>query len=370
MSGERLTFLATSRDTGGAYARVLFTLPPRGAGTPRHLHTTFSERFEVVSGRLNVAFEGDEPPIVLSPGESVSVPPYTVHRFCNGTDEETVFEAEVRPPGGFEVFMRASFGLVRDGRTSRGVPHNPLELGLLMQPADVFLPGLPVPVQKAVFGVLASAARHLGYETRFLQYADPDAREDGTGGAADAADRGTLEKACGVASRKADERARGLAAVVGGVSLGIGLALAFAPRSSAASLGWADRAFGPHGRRGRPDHRTGAPARPWPRTMDAGTGPAERGPLRRLRVDPGDRYTPPGSGVGRAPGNVCPHLYRLSSGTAAPERRAQGSGAWGIGGRSVPKGLGSVGMEPRRGSNCLDGRAASYSPATIFMTSS
>lgn len=242
MSGERLTFLATSRDTGGAYARVLFTLPPRGAGTPRHLHTTFSERFEVVSGRLNVAFEGDEPPIVLSPGESVSVPPYTVHRFCNGTDEETVFEAEVRPPGGFEVFMRASFGLVRDGRTSRGVPHNPLELGLLMQPADVFLPGLPVPVQKAVFGVLASAARHLGYETRFLRYADPDAREDGTGGAADAADRGTLEKACGVASRRADERARGLAAVVGGVSLGIGLALAFAPRSSAASLGWGDRA--------------------------------------------------------------------------------------------------------------------------------
>ena len=238
VSGERLTFLATSRDTNGAYTRVRFTLPPRGAGTPPHLHTTFAEHFEVVSGRLNVAFGGDEPPTVLSPGESICVPPYTVHRFWNGTDEETVFDAEVRPSQGFEAFMRASFGLARDGRTGRGVPRNPLELGLLMQPADVFLPGLPVPVQKAAFGVFASAARYLGYETRFLRYADPGAREDGTGGEAD---RELHGRAYGTASRKAEERARGLVVIVGGVSLGIGLALAFAPRSSAAALGWGDR---------------------------------------------------------------------------------------------------------------------------------
>ncbi len=235
VSGERLTFLATSRDTGGAYTRVRFTLPPRGAGTPPHLHTKLSECFSVVSGRLSVAFgRGGEPPVVLAPGESASVPPYTVHRFWNGTDEETVFEAEVRPSGEFEAFMRASFGLARDGRTNRGgVPRNPLDLGLLMQPADVFLPGLPVPVQKAVFGALASAARRLGYETRFDRYADSVVREDGMGGVAG---RAILEEAHGVVLRKVDERARGLAVVVGWVSLGMGLALTLAPRSSAASF--------------------------------------------------------------------------------------------------------------------------------------
>ncbi len=239
VSGERLTFLATSRDTGGAYTRVRFTLPPRGAGTPAHLHTTLSERFEVVSGRLCVALGGGEPPLVLAPGESAFVAPYTVHRFWNGTDEETVFEAEVRPPGGFEDFMRSSFGLARDGRTSRsGIPRDPLELGLLMQPADVYLPGLPLRAQTAVFGTLASAARVLGYETSFRRYADPGASEDGAGGAVE---RASLGGVYGVVPCKADERVRELAAVVGWVSLCMGLALTLKPHASAAFLGWGDR---------------------------------------------------------------------------------------------------------------------------------
>ena len=205
VTGERLTFLAALRETDGAYTRVRFTLPPRGSGTRPHLHTTLSERFEVVSGRLSVSLEG-APPFELARGESACVPPYTVHRFWNGTDEETVFEAEVRPPGGFEAFMRASFGLARDGRTGRGgVPRNPLELGLLMQPADVYLPGVPVPAQKAVFGALASAARRLGYETRFRRYADRGTREDGTGGTASGANLTLLDRAYGVALRKVDE---------------------------------------------------------------------------------------------------------------------------------------------------------------------
>lgn len=242
VTGERLTFLATSRETDGAYTRVRFTLPPRGAGTRPHLHTTLSERFEVVSGRLTVSL-GGEPPFELAPGESASVPPYTVHRFWNGADEGTIFEAEVRPSGGFEAFMLASFGLARDGRTGRvGVPLHPLDLGLLMQHADVYLPGLPVPAQKAVFAALASAARRLGYEMRFRRYADHGGREDGTGGAADATNLTVFKHAYGVASRKLDERARGLAAVVGWVSLGMGLALTLAPRSSATALGWGDRA--------------------------------------------------------------------------------------------------------------------------------
>ncbi len=236
VSGERLTFLATSRETGGAYTRVHFTLPPRGRGTRAHLHTTLSESFEVISGRLNVSLEGTEPPLVLWPGQSASVPPYTVHRFWNATDEETVFQAIVRPSGGFEAFMRTSFDLAREGRTTGGgVPRNPLDLGLLMEPADVYLPGLPVPAQKVVFGALASAARRLGYGPSFALCADPSTGEGGSVGA-------TGTKAYGTVLRKIDERAQTLAAGVGWVSLGMGLALTLAPRGSAAQLGWGNRA--------------------------------------------------------------------------------------------------------------------------------
>lgn len=79
-SGEHLTFLATGRETDGAFTRVRFLLPPHGKGTPTHFHTILSERFEVVSGWLNVIVgeaPGSESPLVLGPGESASVPPYT-----------------------------------------------------------------------------------------------------------------------------------------------------------------------------------------------------------------------------------------------------------------------------------------------------
>jgi hypothetical protein len=50
LSGEYLTFLATGRETDGAFTRVRFLLPPHGKGTRAHFHTILSERFEVVSG--------------------------------------------------------------------------------------------------------------------------------------------------------------------------------------------------------------------------------------------------------------------------------------------------------------------------------
>ena len=138
--------------------------------------------------------------------------------------------------------MRTSFGSAGDGRTNpSGVPRNPLELGLLMQPADVFLPGVPVPAQKAIFGALASAARHLGYEARSRGNAAHVTRESGASVTSGASGRTLFQKAHGVASREVDGRARGLAFVVGWISLGMGLALTLAPRASAASLGWGGR---------------------------------------------------------------------------------------------------------------------------------
>jgi mannose-6-phosphate isomerase-like protein (cupin superfamily) len=238
LSGERLTFLARGRETDGAFTRVRFLLPPHGNGTPAHFHTILSERFEVVSGWLNVIVgeaPGSESPLVLGPGESASVPPYTVHRFWNATDEDTVFEAEVRPAGGFEFFMRASFGLARDGKTTKdGVPRNPFELGLLMRPADVYLPGLPVALQRAIFGVLASTARRLGYGPGFDRYADPSASPSGEESVKERRHhKGVHDKAL----EQIDGRVRELTTVVGWVSLGMGLPLTLAPRRSAALLG-------------------------------------------------------------------------------------------------------------------------------------
>jgi hypothetical protein len=79
VTGERLKFLTTGRDTEGKFTRVRFVLPPHGRGTPSHFHTILSERFEVVSGLLHVVVEGtrdgSKSPLILGPGEPSSVPP-------------------------------------------------------------------------------------------------------------------------------------------------------------------------------------------------------------------------------------------------------------------------------------------------------
>lgn len=49
--------------------------------------------------------------------------------------------------------MRTSFALAQDVKTTKGgTPRNPFELGLLIEPADVYLPGPPVAAQRAIFG--------------------------------------------------------------------------------------------------------------------------------------------------------------------------------------------------------------------------
>ena len=50
--------------------------------------------------------------------------------------------------------------------SARGVPTDPLLLGILWERMDGYIVGLPAFVQRLVFGGLASLAHVLGYEKR------------------------------------------------------------------------------------------------------------------------------------------------------------------------------------------------------------
>jgi hypothetical protein len=102
------------------------------------------------------------------------VPLKVRHKFWNATDELTVFEAEIWPADDFEKTLRVADGLAGDGKTSkRGVPKNPLELGLIYQLAQSYQPRMPLPMQKAIAGTLARIARWRGYDPDFPQYTRP-----------------------------------------------------------------------------------------------------------------------------------------------------------------------------------------------------
>jgi oxalate decarboxylase/phosphoglucose isomerase-like protein (cupin superfamily) len=70
VTGERVTFLATAKETNGEYVRIR---------------------------NLDVRVGPKENHLVLAEGESVFVPLNTAHRFWNSSTEPVVFEVEIRP---------------------------------------------------------------------------------------------------------------------------------------------------------------------------------------------------------------------------------------------------------------------------------
>lgn len=165
---DRITILKTAGDTQGAYLLIQVELAS-GGGVLRHYHTTFTERFEVLSGRLAVMLNDEE--IALEAGEAALVPPKAVHRFANTSNAPVVFTTEVRPPRTFEQSLRISYGLAKDGKTmANGIIRNPLLLGLHFQLAETYLPGIPLIVQKAGGGMLAFFGKLLGQDRVLQKY--------------------------------------------------------------------------------------------------------------------------------------------------------------------------------------------------------
>jgi hypothetical protein len=106
---------------------------------------------------------------------SAFVPLNTAHRFWNSSTERTVFEVEIRPARNFEKAIRAQLGLVEDGKTNEeAIPKNILELALLYELSESYVVGMPLSLQKGIFGALARVARWSGYDPEFSKYTKPD----------------------------------------------------------------------------------------------------------------------------------------------------------------------------------------------------
>jgi mannose-6-phosphate isomerase-like protein (cupin superfamily) len=175
VTGDRTTFLATAEETNGELLKYRSEVPAGSPGVPFHYHLAFTERFEVLEGRLDIRLGERENHVVLEPGQSAFVPLDTPHRFWNGSAEPVVFVTEIRPARKMEQSLRAEYGLARDGKTNeKGVPTNIFELALLYALSESYLVGMPQFLQEGVFGALARIARWRGYDPEFSEYTKPN----------------------------------------------------------------------------------------------------------------------------------------------------------------------------------------------------
>jgi quercetin dioxygenase-like cupin family protein len=163
VTGERLHFRKTARETGGAYTLFEATIHPGGTLASAHFHPTQSERFEILAGTLTLWVGGRT--FEANPGDVVLIEPGTPHCFWNKTDADVRFLAKVSPALEIEELLETMYSLAADGKTNRwGIP-NPLRLAVIAnEHFDIVrVPYLPVWIQRLGLALGAPLGRALGY---------------------------------------------------------------------------------------------------------------------------------------------------------------------------------------------------------------
>ncbi len=145
------------------------------------------------------------------------MPLNTAHRFWNSSAERAVFEVEIRPARNFEKALRAHFGLVEDGKTNeKAIPKNIFELALIYELSESYVVGMPLFLQKGIFGALARIARWRNYDPEFSKYTKPDGSVEGRRPPSGEAqlDRGRDTRLYGLASEKSPATLAALTAIL------------------------------------------------------------------------------------------------------------------------------------------------------------
>jgi quercetin dioxygenase-like cupin family protein len=168
VTGERLVFRKTSRETNGEAVVLETFVKPHGFVAAAHVHPHQEERFQILRG--TVGFRLGRKKIVAGPGQRVTVPAGTAHKFWNAGDDEAHFVAEVRPALQFEQLIETMFGLAADGKTNRKGMPNPLRLAVIARHHfdDVRLPFPPAWMQRMGLALGAPVGRLLGYGATYV----------------------------------------------------------------------------------------------------------------------------------------------------------------------------------------------------------
>ena len=167
VTGERIVFRKTSRETGGQAVVIETYVQPNGFVAAAHVHPNQEERFEILSGE--VGFKVGREKTVAGPGQRLVVPAGTPHRFWNAGDGVAHFVCEVRPALQFESLLETMFALAADGKTNRKGMPNPLRLAVIAKAHfdTVQLPFPPAWMQAVGLALGSPLGKLVGYEANY-----------------------------------------------------------------------------------------------------------------------------------------------------------------------------------------------------------
>jgi quercetin dioxygenase-like cupin family protein len=157
-----MTFLEIRDDL----LRIDTVNPSTDEREPLHVHPHQESGAELISGSL--VFEVDGVQSRLAPGESISIPANTPHRFWNDGDRDAHAIQYFRPSLATADFFETLFALAAtDKLDAKGMPR-PLQLAVMVPEFENEIRPVtpPWPVLRTAAVVLAPLARARGYRAR------------------------------------------------------------------------------------------------------------------------------------------------------------------------------------------------------------
>ena len=166
LSGERITITATAADTGGVLEWELL-LAPGGRVPSSHAHPEQEECFTVLDGWMRFRVGGRR--ITAGPGDTVLVPPGTVHHFANAGPRPARVAVQTWPAlSMLELLETAAAMAQAQHAAARRLP-SPVGMALFMRDfeREVRAPYLPAVLVRAVIRPAAWLARRCGLDARY-----------------------------------------------------------------------------------------------------------------------------------------------------------------------------------------------------------
>jgi mannose-6-phosphate isomerase-like protein (cupin superfamily) len=173
LSGERIVIRRTAGQAGGCVLDWELVLAPGGRVPSSHAHPRQEECFTVLEGRMRFRVGGRRR--LAGPGDTVRVPPGTVHHFANAGPGPARVAVQTRPALGMHELLETAAALARAQHAAGRRTPRLAELALFMRDfrAEVRAPYLPAALVGAVMAPVAALARRRGRDARYRALREP-----------------------------------------------------------------------------------------------------------------------------------------------------------------------------------------------------
>jgi quercetin dioxygenase-like cupin family protein len=169
LSGEQITIRRTAADTGGRVLEWELVLAPGGRVPSSHAHPAQEEAFTVLAGQLR--FRVGARRVIANPGDTVRIPPGTVHHFANLGTRPVRVSVRTSPALSMQELLETAAALAQDQHAAARRLPRPIDLALFMRDfeREVRAPYLPAALVRAVLTPVARLARRRGLDSRYRQ---------------------------------------------------------------------------------------------------------------------------------------------------------------------------------------------------------